>query len=124
MSGNMKSRWTNFLTTDGEKPWRNRDDDFVQNEKLTREEVLTLWETGWACLFDALNPLTEADLSETILIRNETHSVMEGINRQIAHYASHVGQIVFLCKQISNGDWKTLSIAKGKSNELNDKHMK
>jgi hypothetical protein len=124
MSGNMKSRWTNFLTTDGEKPWRNRDDDFVQNEKLTREEVLTLWETGWACLFDALNPLTEADLSETILIRNETHSVMEGINRQIAHYASHVGQIVFLCKQISNGDWKTLNIAKGKSNEFNDKHMK
>jgi hypothetical protein len=124
MSGNMKSRWTDFLTTDGEKPWRNRDDEFEQNEKPTRDEIFTLWETGWTCLFDALNPLTEADLSKTMLIRNEPHSVMEGINRQIAHYASHVGQIVFLCKMISNEDWKTLSIAKGKSNEFNDKLMK
>jgi hypothetical protein len=124
MSGNMKSRWTDFLTTDGEKPWRNRDDEFEQNEKPTRLEIITLWETGWACLFYALNALTEADLYRVILIRNEPHTVMEGINRQIAHYASHVGQIVFLCKMISNEDWNTLSIAKGKSNEFNSKLMK
>lgn len=124
MSGNMKSRWTDFLTTDGEKPWRNRDDEFEQNEQPTREQILQLWEDGWNCLFDALNPLQESDLAKIMYIRSEPHSVMEGINRQIAHYSSHVGQIIFLCKMLSNDNWKTLSIAKGKSNDFNNKMMK
>lgn len=124
MSGNMKSRWTDFLTTDGEKTWRNRDDEFEQNEQPSREQILQLWEEGWNCLFDALTPLEESDLVKIMYIRSEPHSVMEGINRQIAHYSSHVGQIIFLCKMLSNHTWKTLSIAKGKSNEFNDNMMK
>lgn len=119
MSGNMQSRWTDFLTSDGEKDWRNRDEEFEQDEHLSREEVMQLWEKGWQCLFDALSPLQETDLSKHVYIRSEAHSVMEAINRQVAHYSYHVGQIVFLAKIIVSTDWKTLSIARGKSGDFN-----
>lgn len=119
MSGNMQSRWTDFLTSDGEKEWRNRDEEFNQQEQLPREEVMILWEKGWQCLFGALTPLQETDLAKHVYIRSEAHSVMEAINRQVAHYSYHVGQIVFLAKIVVNTDWKTLSIARGKSNDFN-----
>jgi len=119
MAGNMRSRWTDFLTSDGEKPDRNRDSEFEDPPK-TREEMLRLWESGWKCLFDALEQLTDADLIRTVTIRTEPHSVMQAINRQVAHYAYHVGQIVFLAKHFaaSRGDWKALSVPRGKSNEF------
>lgn len=119
LSGNMRSRWTDFLTTDGEKTWRNRDDEFEQHTKLTREEVMQEWEAGWHCLFDALTPLQENQLGNIVTIRGEAHSVLEAVNRQIAHYSYHVGQIVFLAKMLKQQEWKTLSIAKGKSDEYN-----
>lgn len=97
MSGNMRSRWTDFLTTDGEKPNRNRDSEFIKPPE-SREELLRMWEQGWAILFHALEPLTEADMGRTITVRGEAHSVMQAIQRQVAHYAMHVGQIVFLAK--------------------------
>ena len=119
MAGNMRSRWTDFLTSDGEKPDRNRDTEF-DNPPKTREELLRLWESGWKCLFDALEQLTDADLTRTITIRTEPHSVMQAINRQVAHYASHVGQIVFLAKHFAatSGNWQSLSVPRGKSNEF------
>ncbi len=95
MTGNMRSRWTDFLTTDGEKPNRNRDSEFV-DPPTTRNQLLAEWESGWACVFNAIEPLTDADLGRTITIRGESHSVMQAINRQLAHYAHHVGQIVML----------------------------
>ncbi|HEY4155161.1 MAG TPA: DUF1572 domain-containing protein [Puia sp.] len=116
--GNMRSRFSDFLTTDGEKPWRHRDSEF-QNDIKTREELLGKWNEGWKCLFEALEPLTGEDLQKTIYIREEKHSVMEAINRQLTHYAYHVGQIVFLGKMICGQDWKTLSIPKGKSEIFN-----
>ncbi|MES2689845.1 MAG: DUF1572 family protein [Bacteroidota bacterium] len=119
LSGNMQSRWTDFMTSDGEKDWRNRDEEFNQQGQPSREEVMQLWEKGWQCLFDALSPLHEADLAAPIYIRSEAHSVMEAINRQIAHYSYHVGQIVFIAKIVVNTDWKTLSIAKGRSSDFN-----
>lgn len=120
LSGNMLSRWTDFLTSDGEKEWRNRDGEFeAKNESV--EDILTNWKKGWNCLFEALEHLTENDLGKIITIRNEPHSVMEAINRQIAHYAYHVGQIVYLAKAIQSSKWETLSIAKGKSQEFNNK---
>lgn len=119
LSGNMQSRWSDFLHSDGEKPWRNRDTEFEQNEMLTKEEVMKMWEKGWACLFDAITPLTSSNLGDITTIRGEAHSVMEAINRQIAHYSYHVGQIVFLAKMLRKDQWKTLSIAKGKSDEFN-----
>ena len=119
MSGNMQSRWTDFLTSDGEKEWRNRDEEFVQHGHPSREEVMQLWENGWQCLFDALSPLQESDLSTHVYIRSEAHSVLEAINRQVAHYSYHVGQIVFLAKIVVNTDWKTLSIARGHSGDFN-----
>lgn len=120
LSGNMLSRWTDFLTSDGEKEWRNRDGEFeAKNESV--EDILTNWEKGWNCLFEALEHLSENDLGKIITIRNEPHSVMEAINRQIAHYAYHVGQIVYLAKAIQSSQWETLSIAKGKSQEFNNK---
>lgn len=118
MSGNMLSRWTDFLTTDGEKPWRTRDDEF-EEDLASFEEAIVLWEKGWACLLDTLTSLNEADVSKIVTIRGEEHSVMEAINRQIAHYAYHVGQIVFIAKVFQSKDWQTLSIAKGKSEEFN-----
>jgi len=107
--GNMLSRWTDFLTTDGEKDWRDREGEF-NNDGTDREEILAQWEMGWACLLDALRPLTEEDLEKTIYIRNQGHTVTEAINRQLAHYASHVGQIMFIGKRLRGGSWVPLSI--------------
>ena len=120
MAGNMRSRWTNFLTTDGEKPDRNRDSEFEAPPK-TRAEIMALWEMGWKCVFDALTPLTDSDLSRTVLIRTERHSVMQAINRQIAHYSYHVGQIVFLAKHFASEHWKSLTVPRGKSGEFTAK---
>jgi len=118
LSGNMLSRWTDFLTTDGEKEWRHRDSEFENNLK-SKEEVLTLWDKGWKCLFEALESLQADQLSMIIYIRNEGHTVIEAINRQLAHYPYHVGQIIFYAKQLKNGDWDSLSIPKNKSNNYN-----
>jgi hypothetical protein len=119
MSGNMKSRWTDFLTTDGEKEWRNRDSEFEDNN-VDLATALTMWKEGWACLFNALEPLSEADLARIVHIRSEPHSVMEAINRQIAHYAYHTGQIVYIAKAYRSTEWQTLSIARGQSGAFND----
>ena len=118
LSGNMLSRWTDFLTTDGEKEWRNRDQEF-ENDLQTKEEVLALWNKAWECLFTALNGLQPEQLYQIIYIRNEGHSVLEAINRQLAHYPYHVGQIVFYAKQLKKSDWESLSIPKNKSNSYN-----
>jgi hypothetical protein len=118
ISGNMRSRWTNFLTTDGEKPDRDRDSEFEQSDADTREAVLTRWESGWRLLFEALDPLTEDDLQKTVTIRGEPHTVLQAINRQLTHYASHVGQIVFLAKHLAGARWQTLSIPRGKSRQF------
>jgi len=118
MAGNMRSRWTDFLTTDGEKPDRNRDTEF-ENAPPTREQLMNLWEDGWSRVFSALTPLTDADLGRTITIRGEPHSVMQAVNRQVAHYAMHTGQIVFLAKHFKNTDWKTLSVPKKGSADFN-----
>jgi hypothetical protein len=123
ISGNMRSRWRDFLTTDGEKPDRNRDTEFEEPPR-TRAELMALWEQGWKYVFDALEPLTEADLTRTVTIRSEPHSVMQAINRQIAHYAHHVGQILFLAKHFAftrTGKWESLSVPRGKSAEINAK---
>ncbi|HEY4085217.1 MAG TPA: DUF1572 domain-containing protein [Bryobacteraceae bacterium] len=118
MTGNMRSRWTNFLTSDGEKPDRNRDSEFVE-PAATREALLERWETGWKLVFDAIEPLTDADLTRTITIRSEPHSVMQAINRQVAHYSSHIGQIVFLAKHLAGPNWKSLSVPRNRSAEFN-----
>ncbi len=120
MTGNMRSRWTNFLTTDGEKPDRNRDSEFVQ-PPATREGLLASWESGWQLVFSALEPLSEADLGRTVMIRGEAHSVMQAINRQVAHYASHIGQIIFLAKHLAGSKWTTLSVPRNRSEEFNRK---
>jgi hypothetical protein len=120
LAGNMRSRWTDFLTSDGEKPDRNRDSEFEDAPK-TRKGLLELWENGWKSVFDALEPLSDADLARTVTIRTEPHSVMQAINRQVAHYTYHVGQIVFLAKHfaaLKNGNWKSLSVPRGKSSEF------
>ena len=117
MAGNMRSRWSDFLTTDGEKPDRNRDTEF-ETPPQTRAELLALWECGWKYLFDALEPLTDADLGRTVTIRTEPHSVMQAINRQVAHYSHHVGQILFAAKHFTTaktGKWKSLSVPRGDS---------
>lgn len=117
MAGNMRSRWMNFLTTDGEKPDRNRDSEFEAPAR-TRAEMMHMWETGWNYVFTALEPLTEADMTKTVTIRTEPHSVMQAINRQIAHYAHHVGQILFAAKHfttVKTGKWDSLSVPRGKS---------
>jgi hypothetical protein len=118
MTGNMRSRWTNFLTSDGEKPDRNRDTEFVEPPG-TREALLERWESGWKIVFDAIEPLTDADLTRTVTIRSEPHSVMQAINRQVAHYASHIGQIVFLAKHLAGANWKSLSVPRNRSAEFN-----
>jgi len=118
MWGNMLSRWTDFLTTDGEKPWRQRDAEF-ENEGLDRAAIMKKWDEGWQCLFNALDSITDDDLEKTIYIRNEGHSVLEAINRQIAHYSYHVGQIVYISKLRNSKEWQSLSIPKNKSNEYN-----
>ncbi|PYU01128.1 MAG: hypothetical protein DMG38_04870 [Acidobacteria bacterium] len=117
LAGNMRSRWMDFLTTDGEKPDRNRDTEFEDPPK-TRAALMELWERGWKYVFDALEPLGEADLTRTVTIRTEPHSVMQAINRQMAHYAHHVGQIVILAKHLTakaTGKWDSLSVPRGKS---------
>ena len=118
MVGNMRSRWTDFLTTDGEKPNRNRDSEF-EEPPATRAALLALWESGWSCVFSALRPLTDADLGRTVTIRGEAHSVMQAINRQIAHYPHHVGQIVLLAKHFAGDRWNSLSIPRKSSSEFN-----
>jgi hypothetical protein len=123
ISGNMRSRWRDFLTTDGEKPDRHRDTEF-ETPPTTRAQVTEMWERGWKYVFDALEPLTEADLARTVTIRSEPHSVMQAINRQIAHYAHHVGQILFLAKHLTftkTGKWESLSVPRGKSADMNAK---
>ncbi len=120
MAGNMRSRWTDFLTTDGEKPDRNRDSEF-EEPPATRAELLAMWEAGWSCLFSALQPLTDTDLTRTITIRGEKHSVMQAINRQLAHYPHHVGQIVLLAKHFAGDRWQTLSVPRKGSAEFNRK---
>ncbi|WP_028525311.1 DUF1572 family protein [Runella limosa] len=115
--GNMLSRWTNFLTTDGEKATRNRDFEFV-NDATTRQEVLQRWEEGWACLFQALDSLSVEDLSHIVYIRNQGHTVTEAINRQLAHYPYHVGQMVFIGKMLAS-QWTSLSVPRGQSVNYN-----
>jgi len=116
--GNMLSRWTDFLTTDGEKPWRNRDAEF-QNNKATKDEIINKWNDGWNCLFTALSQLTAEDLSKEIYIRNQGQTVVDAINRQLCHYSYHIGQIVFIGKMICNESWVSLSIPKGNSSTYN-----
>jgi Protein of unknown function (DUF1572) len=120
MAGNMRSRWTDFLTSDGEKPDRNRDSEFV-DPPATRAALLEMWEAGWALVFQALEPLNDADLGRTVLIRGEAHSVMQAINRQVAHYSYHVGQMVMLAKHFAGDRWKSLSVPRNKSAEFNRK---
>jgi hypothetical protein len=117
MAGNMRSRWTDFLTSDGEKPDRNRESEFVEPPS-TREALLAVWEAGWACVFGALEPLSEPDLQSTVTVRGEPHSVMQAINRQIAHYAYHCGQIVLLAKHFKGAQWQSLTIPRGRSDEF------
>ena len=117
MAGNMRSRWVDFLTSDGEKPDRNRDTEF-ETPPRTRAELINAWESGWKHVFTALEPLTEADLTRTVTIRTEPHSVMQAINRQLAHYAHHIGQILFAAKHYATakaGKWDSLSVPRGKS---------
>ncbi len=117
LAGNMRSRWTDFLTSDGEKPDRNRDAEFEAPPK-TRAELAALWESGWKILFDSLTQLTDADLTRTITIRGEAHSVMQAINRNVAHTAYHVGQIVYLSKHFAGSKWTALTIPRGKSTQF------
>lgn len=121
MAGNMRSRWVHFFTSDGEKANRQRDGEF-EDPGQTRAELLAEWEHGWQCLFDALTPLTDADLQRTVIIRGEPHSVYKAISRQMAHYAGHAYQILLLAKHLCGPSWKTLSIPRGQSEEFN-RHM-
>ena len=119
ISGNMLSRWTDFLTTDGEKPDRNRDMEFVITPETTREDLMKQWERGWSCLFRALEPLQPEDLMRKVYIRGKEHTVLQAINRQLTHYPQHIGQIVFLAKHFRSSEWQTLSIPRNKSAEFN-----
>jgi hypothetical protein len=118
VAGNMRSRWTEFLTTDGEKPSRNRDAEFVVEPGDTRQRIMERWEVGWTLVFDALAALTPEHLTRTVRVRGEAHTVLEAINRQMTHYAAHVGQIVYLAKHWAGSRWQTLSIPRGKSKEF------
>ena len=117
--GNQRSRFADFLTSDGEKPNRRRDTEFVIDSSTTRSDVMAWWEQGWKLLFDTIASLKPEDVTRTVMIRNEPHTVLQAINRQIAHYAQHIGQIVFLAKHLKGAEWKTLSIPRGKSEEFN-----
>jgi hypothetical protein len=119
MAGNMLSRWTDFMTTDGEKPDRNRDMEFEMLPHTTKAKILDFWERGWKCVFNAIEPLTPDDLMRTVKIRGQDHTVVQAINRQISHYANHVGQIVFLAKHFKSSDWQTLSVPRNRSAEFN-----
>ncbi len=118
--GNMRSRWTDFLVSDGEKPDRKRDTEF-ENPPTTRAALMKMWEEGWNSVFTALEPLSDADIERTVPIRGEPHSVMQAINRQIAHYAYHCGQIVFLAKHLQASQWKSLTVPRGKSEDFNQR---
>ena len=118
MAGNMRSRWTDFLTADGEKPDRDRDGEFV-DPPATRKALLDVWEDGWTRVFRALEPLSDADLGRTVTIRGEPHSVMQAVNRQVAHYTYHVGQIVLLAKHFAHDRWQSLSVPRNRSAEFN-----
>ncbi len=120
LAGNMRSRWTDFLTTDGEKPDRDRDSEFVIDGRTSRADVLRWWEEGWSAVFAAVEPLKPEDLLRRVAIRGEPHTVVEAINRQLSHYAQHVGQIIFLAKHLRSSDWQTPSIARGASGKFND----
>ena len=119
MAGNMISRWTDFLTSDGEKPGRNRDQEFIIDPGTTRASLHDYWERGWSCLFDALKPLQASDFEKKILIRNEEHTIIQAINRQLTHYSYHVGQIVFLAKHFRSTEWQSLSVPRNLSAEFN-----
>lgn len=123
VSGNMISRWTDFLTTDGEKATRNREDEFIDSLQ-TKEEVMTVWEKGWQVLLDTLQRLTEADLQGFVTIRGEQHSVIDAIERQMSHYSQHVGQIIYIAKQLKGAEWQTLSIPKGQSQAFTESMFK
>ena len=120
LAGNMRSRWTDFLTSDGEKPDRHRDTEF-ETPPQTRAELMALWEANWKLVFDALEPLSATDMGRAVKIRGEAHSVMQAINRQIAHYAYHCGQIVLLAKHFKGREWKSLSVPRNRSAEFNQK---
>jgi hypothetical protein len=120
VAGNMLSRWTKFLTTDGEKPDRNRDMEFVIEPQTTKDELLSYWETGWNCVFAALESLKAEDFAKKVLIRGQEHTIVQAINRQMTHYAYHIGQIVFLAKHFRLAEWKSLSIPKNRSLEFNE----
>jgi len=119
MAGNMLSRWTDFLTTDGEKPERDRDIEFVMLPGTTRDDMIAYWEKGWQCAFDAVEPLGPDDLMRIVTIRGQDHTVIQAINRQLAHYAYHTGQIVFLAKHFKSSDWQSLSVPRNRSAEFN-----
>src|SRR6266702_5730061 len=119
MAGNMISRWTDFLTTDGEKPERNRDIEFVMLPDMTKNDMVAYWEKGWQCVFDAVEPLKPEDLMRSVTIRGQDHTVVQAINRQLAHYAYHVGQIVYLAKHFKSSEWQSLSVPRNKSAEFN-----
>ena len=119
MAGNMFSRWTDFLTSDGEKPDRNRDMEFVIEANTTKQDVLDYWERGWACVFAAIEPLTLEDFEKTVMIRGEKHTIVQAINRQLMHYSYHIGQIVYLAKHFRSTEWSSLSIPRNKSAEFN-----
>jgi len=119
IAGNMLSRWTDFLTSDGEKPNRQRDMEFVMLPETTKDDLLGYWERGWACLFAAIEPLQPEDLMRIVQIRGQDHTVVQAINRQLSHYANHIGQIVYLAKHFKAADWQTLSVPRNKSAEFN-----
>ena len=121
IAGNMLSRWTDFLTSDGEKPDRNRDMEFVIEDSTTRDSVVGYWERGWQAVFAALEPLQPEDFQKTVSIRGEAHTIVQAINRQLTHYAYHIGQIVFLAKHFRSSEWKSLSIPRNRSAEFNAK---
>lgn len=123
LAGNMRSRWVDFLTSDGEKPDRFRDQEFLLDANTPREQVMNWWEQGWQHVFTALEPLQSEDAMRTVIIRQEPHTVVQAINRQLTHYATHVGQIVFLAKHLKSAGWKTLSVPRGQSEQFNQEHF-
>ena len=123
IAGNLRSRFTNFLTTDGEKPDRNRDREFLMHNDAKREEILASWEQNWQLLFETINSLQPTDLERTVTIRGEPHSVLQAINRSVAHLAFHAGQITFLAKHWKGAEWKSLSVPKGQSEQFNAKML-
>ncbi len=123
LAGNMRSRWVDFLTSDGEKPDRFRDQEFLLDAHTSREQVMNWWEQGWQHVFTALEPLQPEDAMRTIIIRAEPHTVVQAVNRQLTHYATHIGQIVFLAKHLKSAKWNTLSVPRGQSEQFNQEHF-